>query len=134
MMAAAMLLMALATPEAEIRAVLDRQQADWNRGDVEAFMTAYENSPATTFQGKALTRGFEQVMERYRKNYPTPEAMGSLAFSEIEVRLLGGDVALVLGRFSLDRAPAAGGPAAGRYTLIFHRTAQGWKILHDHTS
>jgi putative transposase len=61
------LLFAPPAPEAEIRAVLDKQQADWNRGDVVAFMSGYEESPAITFQGKALARGFAAVLERYKK-------------------------------------------------------------------
>jgi ketosteroid isomerase-like protein len=129
-----LLMLALAAPEDEIRGVLARQQADWNRADVESFMTGYDNSEQTTFQGKALSRGYGSVLERYRKSYPNAEAMGQLKFSEIEVRMLGADAALVLGRFSLERSPAAGGPATGRFTLIFRKTAQGWKIIHDHTS
>jgi ketosteroid isomerase-like protein len=126
--------MMLASPEADIRAALDRQQSAWNHGDVETFMTGYDNSPETTFQGRALTRGYAQVLERYKRDYPTRERMGTLTFSEIEVKPLGNAAALVLGRFSLERSPAAGGPATGRFTLIFRKTRQGWKIIHDHTS
>ena len=129
-----LLAFALASPEAEIRAVLDRQQADWNRGDVVAFMTGYDDAPATTFQGKTLTHGYQQVLDSYRKRYPTREIMGTLQFSEVEVRMLSPEAALVTGKFALDRTAEAGGPASGRYTLIFVRKPSGWKIIHDHTS
>jgi hypothetical protein len=39
--------------EQAIRAVLDRQVADWNRGDVRAFMEGYDNSDATSSLGRA---------------------------------------------------------------------------------
>jgi uncharacterized protein (TIGR02246 family) len=123
-----------AGPEAEMRAVLERQAADWNRGDIVAFMTGYEDAGSTTFQGQALTRGYQQVLDRYRTRYATRAAMGRLTFSEIEVRVLGGEAGLVLGRFALEREAAAGGPASGRFTLVFRKTARGWKIIHDHTS
>ncbi len=35
---------------AAIRAVLERQQADWNKGDLDAFLTGYWNSPQVVFQ------------------------------------------------------------------------------------
>ena len=124
-----------AAPDAEVRAVLDKQVAAWNQGDIEAFMTTYLDSPELTFNGKdGVTRGYRPVLERYRKKYSSREAMGVLRFSEIKVRILGADAALVLGRFELTRSAAGGGNASGRYTLVLRKTAQGWKIIHDHTS
>jgi len=47
-----------ATPEARaIRAVLDKQVADWNRGDMEAFAAGYKNSPDILFIGSKISRG-----------------------------------------------------------------------------
>lgn len=134
-MIALLLCMMWAAPEVEVRAVLDKQVAAWNQGDIEAFMTTYLDSPELTFNGKdGVTRGYRPVLERYRKRYGTREAMGVLKFSEIEVRMLGEDAALVLGRFELTRSKAGGGNASGRYTLVLRKTAAGWRIVHDHTS
>jgi ketosteroid isomerase-like protein len=119
----------LASPEAEIRAVLDRQQADWNRGDIDAFVTGYENSPETTFSGKSFTRGYQKVLDNYKQRYPTREAMDSLEFSNIETRMIGATGALVTGRFTLK-----GRGLSGNFTLVFRKTTAGWKIIHDHTS
>ena len=47
-----------------------------------------------------------RVQQRYQRNYATPEKMGKLRFSEIEVRMLGDNHALVLGKFELTRAPS----------------------------
>jgi ketosteroid isomerase-like protein len=60
--------------------------------------------------------------------------MGTLKFSGLDVRPLGSDYAAVIGRFHLDRAAEAGGESAGTFTLLFHKTGQGWKIILDHTS
>lgn len=117
---------------AEIRAVLNEQQAAWNRGDVEGFMKGYWNSPDLTFAGSnGVTRGWEPVMARYRRNYPDAAAMGHLDFSDIEIRLLGSDAALVLGRWHLKRASDEPG---GVFTLVFQKFPEGWRIIHDHTS
>jgi len=133
LMLAALQLMA-ATPEQQIRAVLDTQVAAWNQGDIPGFMDGYDKSESTTFVGAAITKGHAQVLANYEKRYPTREKMGTLKFSDIEIRKLGPDYASVLGRYHLDRSADAGGEASGIFTLIFHKTAQGWKIIQDHTS
>ena len=63
----------------EIRAMLKNSEAAWNRGDLAAFATDYEDSPDTTFIGRDITHGGVQaILDRYRRGYPTPEAMGTL--------------------------------------------------------
>ncbi len=119
----------------DVTATLQKQAEAWNRANLEVFMTTYMDSPDITFTGRAgVTRGYKPVLERYRKSYGTPEAMGTLRYSELEVRLLGPDAALVLGRFDLTRSQAGGGNASGRFTLVLRKTSAGWKIIHDHTS
>ena len=115
-----------------IQAVLDAQVAAWNRGDIEAFMDGYERSEKTVFVGgDNVTRGWQTVLDRYKRNYDTREKMGTLKFSDLEVVPLGNDSALVLMRWHLQRAKDE---PHGRSTLIMRRTKQGWKIIHDHSS
>src|SRR2546430_13115877 len=94
--------------EAAIRAVLDAQAAAWNRGDIEGYMDGYDRSPKTEFVGgDSITRGWEEVLDRYKKKYNTREKMGTLTFSEIEITMLNKDAALVLGRWRLQRVISA---------------------------
>jgi uncharacterized protein (TIGR02246 family) len=119
----------------EIRAMMTRSEAAWNRGDLAAFAADYDDSPETTFIGRDITRGGVQaILARYRRGYPTPEAMGTLTFSEISVRPIGKGYALANGRYALKRTQAGGGDAAGRFTLVLRKTKAGWKIIHDHSS
>lgn len=118
----------------DARAVLELQTAAWNRGDLEAFVETYENSPSITFLGKALSHGRAEVLARYQKTYDTAEKIGKLRFTVLEERSLGPDYALVIGRFFLTRTAAGGGDATGQFTLILHKGPAGWKIIHDHTS
>jgi ketosteroid isomerase-like protein len=118
--------------DAAVTAVLSKQQDAWNHGDVAAFMEAYWNSPDVTFAGTSgVTRGWQPVMDRYKKNYPDQKAMGHLDFSGLEVRPLGKDAALVLGRWHLKRDSDEMG---GVFTLVFQHFPEGWRIIHDHTS
>lgn len=115
-----------------IRSVLDAQRDAWNRGDIEGFMDGYERSDDIIFMsGDNLTRGWQTVLDRYKKNYDTREKMGVLTFSDLDIDLLNDNTAVVIGRWSLKRA---NDEPHGRFTLIFKRTKKGWKIVHDHTS
>lgn len=120
--------------ESGIRAVMEAQQAAWNRGDVETFMAGYDPSDSTTFVGATVTRGYRQVLENYHRRYPTKEKMGQLTFSGIEVMPLGTEYASVLGKWHLDRSRESGGEVGGIFTLLFRKTPSGWKIILDHTS
>ena len=118
-----------------IRKMMQDSADAWNRGDLPAFASYYEDSPQTTFMGREVVRGGTQaILGRYQKSYPTRDAMGTLTFSEIEVRHLAAGLELVTGKFELKRTAAGGGPAWGRYTLIVRQTPAGWKIIHDHSS
>jgi uncharacterized protein (TIGR02246 family) len=125
----------LAAQTDEIRTMLKNSEATWNRGDLAAFAADYEDSPSTTFVGREVTRGgVREILGRYQRSYGTREKMGTLTFSEIEVRDLGPGFALAIGKFSLKRTPEGGGDASGRFTLVLKKTAAGWKIIHDHSS
>lgn len=116
--------------QTEIRAVLNEQVAAWNAGDIKGFMRGYWNSPDTTFSGKTLTRGWQTVFDNYQKNYDTPEKRGVLSFSNLVINVLSKDAAFVLGEWEIKSATNP----KGRFTLVFRKTADGWRIIHDHTS
>ena len=115
-----------------IRSVLRAQQEAWNRGDIDGFMKGYARSPSTVFvSGDEVRRGWETVRARYRQKYSDRAKMGRLSFSDIEVTMLSPEAAFVLGRWKLKRA---NDEPHGRFTLIFKRLPEGWRIVHDHTS
>ena len=117
---------------AAVRAVLDSQREAWNRGDVAGYMDGYYRSEQTIFvSGDTVTRGWQTVLDRYKKNYDSREKMGTLTFSDLQITLLSPDAVVVLGGWGLKRAKDS---PHGRFTLIFRRLPEGWRIVHDHTS
>ena len=121
-----------AIAQAAIQAVLAAQRDAWNRGDIEAYMDGYDRSPRTEFVGgDSISRGWQTVLDRYKQKYDTREKMGMLTFSEIDIKLLSKDAALVLGRWRLKRA---NDEPHGTFTLLFRKTKAGWRIVHDHSS
>ena len=121
-----------ADPAMEIRAVMDRQVAAWNRGDIDGYMEGYVRSDKLEFvSGGKITRGWQTVRDRYHRKYDSREKMGTLAFSGIKVSSLNANTAVVQGRWSLRRK--ADQPH-GSFVLIFRRQPEGWRIVHDETS
>ena len=117
-----------------IKALFDKQEADWNRGDLDTFATCYKNSPEILFVGaKKISRGYAEMLARYHTQYPNREAMGTLKFSDVQVQPLDGHFATATGKFHLARTAAGGGDASGSYMLVLEKTAQGWKIVRDVT-
>jgi len=115
-----------------IRAVLAAQVAAWNRGDIDGFMQGYARSGKTTFvSGDKVTHGWQTVRDRYAKKYDSRAKMGRLTFSGLTITPLGADAAIVLGSWSLQRA---GDQPHGKFTLLFRRLPEGWRIVLDHTS
>ena len=120
--------------EAQIRAVLTAQVDAWNKGNLDAFLTGYHDSPDLFFiTGGTDVRGFPALRDRYRKKYQADGAeMGTLAFRDLHVDGFSPNAAMVRGRWELSGDKVK--PAAGWFTLILRKQPGGWKITHDHTS
>ena len=114
-----------------IRKVMADQTIAWNNGDIDGFMKGYWKSEKLVFVGKDVTRGWQATLDRYKKSYDTRAKMGTLTFSDLEIEVLSSDAAVVLGSWSLARS---GDTPHGKFTLIFRKFKDGWRIIHDHTS
>jgi uncharacterized protein (TIGR02246 family) len=118
--------------EADVLAVMDKQVAAWNRGDIDGFMQGYWKSEDLVFvSGDNVTRGWQATIDRYKKTYNSREKMGALKFGDVQVNVISKDAAVVLGSWSLARA---GDNPHGKFTLIFRKLDGQWRIVHDHTS
>jgi ketosteroid isomerase-like protein len=120
--------------KAAVEHVLRVQQDAWNRHDLDGFMAGYWNSPQLSFfSGGTEKHGWQETMDRYRATYTSPgHEMGKLEFSGLRIEMLAADSAFVRGAWQLTLSD--GKTPHGLFTLVFRKFADGWKIVHDHTS
>jgi ketosteroid isomerase-like protein len=115
-----------------VRKIMADQVNEWNAGRVEGYMKGYWESDSTVFvSGGTLTRGYGNVLSRYRKSYNTREKMGWLEFSELLLRPLSEKVVVATGMWKLIRK---NDQPWGRFTLVIEKKPEGWRIVYDHTS
>ncbi|MDQ3556150.1 MAG: nuclear transport factor 2 family protein [Gemmatimonadota bacterium] len=126
------------TRAVEITFLLEESAEAWNRGDLDGFLLPYAAGAQTSFVGSSgIQRGKDAIRATYLRSYFSGGAPQSrLAFQNIEVRPLGAGHALAVGRYLLQPRDAASGvqSATGWFSLLLERQAEGWRIVHDHSS
>ncbi len=116
----------------QVTAVLDKQAAAWNKGDIETYMQGYWNNDSLLFIGsKGPVYGYKPTLERYKKSYPDKQAMGVLNFSALMFKKLSDEYYYVTGKWSLQRDKDN---PNGYFTLLFRKMDGKWSIVADHSS
>jgi uncharacterized protein (TIGR02246 family) len=113
----------------DVTKVLLAQEAAWNAGDLDGYVSHYKDAPDTQAILGTSAHGLETIRNAFRQNFPSRETMGRLENSEVEVRELGEKFALVTGKYHLSRSHKDGGDATGTFTEIFEKTAAGWQVI-----
>ena len=112
--------------------ILNKQEKDWNRGDIDEFMKGYLKSEKLIFSGSSgPIYGWKATLDRYKKTYSDKEKMGKLKFEILNVIALSPKVIQLQGKFNLTRSI---GDAFGYFTLNWINVKNRWYIISDHTS
>lgn len=118
--------------EAEVRAVFDKWSAALTKGDKKTYLETFWNSPRLVIRvANGEWRGFDAYRRRIEAAQLPPASPSD--YRKVEVVALGPEAAVV----TYER-PAPGGPSATgeslifRGTVVFTRTADGWKIAAWH--
>ena len=112
--------------------ILNKQEKDWNRGDIDEFMKGYLKSEKLVFSGSSgPIYGWKATLDRYKKTYSDKEKMGKLKFEILNVIALSPEVIQLQGKFNLTRSI---GDAFGYFTLNWIKVKNRWYIISDHTS
>jgi uncharacterized protein (TIGR02246 family) len=118
--------------EAQIRALSQASADAWNQGDLKGHLAIYTDD--MTFMTRTGPRPGVAPLEKSfaEKYFKDGRPKQTLGFTDRVVRRLGPDAALETGRYVLT---GGGEPEqSGWFTLVWVRTPQGWRVLHDHSS
>ena len=119
------------TVRAEIDSAMKEQVDSWNSGELAGFMKYYWRSEEMTFHGsKRRLQGWETLNSMYIETYSGAQR-GILEFSGIEINALSAESAYVLGDWKVELPDTV---KQGKFTLIWKRMDEGWRIVHDHSS
>ena len=115
----------------KIRAVLDTTAAGWNRGDLNAYLSAYVPE-ATEMLATGPAGGVDVIEKTMREGFwKAGRPAQQLHYESVVVRMLGADNALVTGKYVLTGANRP--DRTGWFTTVWTRTDKGWKMIHDHS-
>lgn len=116
----------------QVQSILMRQQEDWNKGDINAFMNGYWESEDLKFVGsRGINKGYKATLEGYHKAYPNKDAMGTLRFEILSADQLSDTVILIIGNYFLTRKEDN---PHGIFTLLWRKIKEEWVIVMDHTT
>ncbi len=108
------------------------QKNAWNSGNLNEFMQTYWNNDSLIFIGKnAVTYGWQNTLNKYKKGYPDTASMGKLDFNILQVKKLSPLYFSVVGKWFLTRSI---GNVGGHFTLLFKKIKGIWLIVSDHSS
>lgn len=113
-------------------AALQASAAAWNRGDLAGHLAIYDES-VTAMTKSGPRHGSATIEASFRASYfKGDKPKQSLQMERTTIRRLSADSALMTGRFVLS---GGGDPEqSGWFTLVWLRTASGWRVVHDHSS
>lgn len=118
--------------QAEIRQALADSAEAFNRGDLKGHLAIYDES--VQFMTKDGPRpGIAPTEKAFSEHYfRNGKAIQQLRLEQLAVRRITNDTAIATARWALS---GGGQPdQSGWFTLVFLRTAAGWRAVHDHSS
>ena len=118
----------------DVTKVVLAQEAAWNSGDLEAYLSHFKDAADTEAVLNGAVRGLPNIRSAYHASFPNKDAMGQLEQSDVTVRELGPTFALATGRYRLVRSRKNGGEAQGTFTEVFEKTDTGWQLIFSETS
>ena len=115
-----------------IRAVIERMEAAWNRGDFRGYMEGFANPDVIFVSRGQFQKDWQGTIDHYILDYgSSAETRGTLHFFDIKIEMLAPDAAQLISRYRLDRPQE---PQDGINTRLMRKRDGKWVIALNHVS
>jgi uncharacterized protein (TIGR02246 family) len=117
----------------EVKQALDGQVAAWNRGDLEAAMDFYWESPEMLWISRDGTeQGWQQVLEMFQKDFTDRSKMGVYTYEPLHIEQVGPEAVYYVYRWQIDLQGKK--LMGGVSSQLWKRIDGRWVIASEHAS
>ncbi len=112
--------------------ILEKQETDWNKGNLKGFLSAYWNSDTLrSLSVRGLQYGYDRLEKKLLKNYPDSVSMGHLDYDVIQIELIGEMDAMITGKWLRKNDKKFQG---GFFTVLMRKIKGRWLIISEQLS
>lgn len=110
--------------------ILEKQEADWNKGNLKGFLSAYWNSDTLrSVSVRGLQYGKDRLETYLFKAFPDSALMGILDYDVIHIELIGENDALLTGKWLRKNDKKFRG---GYFSILIRKVHGRWQIVAEH--
>ncbi|MGC1302478.1 MAG: SgcJ/EcaC family oxidoreductase, partial [Caulobacteraceae bacterium] len=120
-----------AADEAAIRALVQRMQDGWNRGDFRAYMAGFANPGVVFVSNGVIQKDWQGTLDHYVRDYGAPGRRGVVSFQVGKIDLLAPDAAVFVAHYHMARKDQ---PMEGVFTDVARKIDGRWIITLNHVS
>jgi len=121
-----------ADDDAAIRAVFEDGAEAWNRGSIDGYLDGYQKTETLRWaSGGMVVYGWEGVERAFKMRFDSPEKMGQLSASDLEISSPTRRDAIVFGKWTQVLEDQT---RTGFFTVHMKKTDGVWQIISDHSS
>lgn len=112
--------------------ILEKQESDWNKGNLKGFLSAYWNSDTLrSLSVRGLQYGYDRLEKKLLKSYPDSASMGHLDYDVIQIELIGEMDAMITGKWLRKNDKKFQG---GFFTVLMRKIKGRWLIVSEQLS
>lgn len=110
--------------------VLEKQEKDWNSGDLKSFLSAYWDSDSlVSVSVRGVQYGKVRLEQYLNRTFPDSSSMGNIDYQVIHVEMIGESDALLTGKWLRKNDKKFRG---GYFSILLRKLQSRWKIVSEH--
>jgi|GEM_PF-2039396 hypothetical protein len=110
--------------------ILEKQESDWNQGNMKGFLSAYWDSDTLRFVSvRGIHYGKERLQNHLKTTFPDTASMGTLSYDVVHIDLIGDNDALLTGKWLRKNDKKFRG---GYFSILLRKLQGKWQIVAEH--